>query len=77
MLDVMDIHIASCVDELKALTSGLGRLFARPEPREIFHDLVEGLLSDLGKKNGWVRHEAPCDRVGVRDLHRRAVAAVG
>ena len=24
-----------------------------------------------------VRHEAPCDRVGVRGLHRRAVAAAG
>jgi hypothetical protein len=23
----------------------------------------------------WVRHEALCDRVEVRDLHRRAVAA--
>jgi hypothetical protein len=24
-----------------------------------------------------VRHEAPCDRVEVEDLHRLAVAAVG
>jgi hypothetical protein len=24
-----------------------------------------------------VRHEAPCDRVEVRGLHRRAVAAAG
>jgi hypothetical protein len=24
-----------------------------------------------------VRHEAPCDRVEVRDLHRLAVAAAG
>jgi transposase-like protein len=26
--------------------------------------------------DGIVRHEALCDRVGVRDLHRRAVVAV-
>jgi hypothetical protein len=25
----------------------------------------------------YVRHEAPCDRVEVRGLHRRAVAAAG
>jgi transcriptional regulator with XRE-family HTH domain len=28
-------------------------------------------------KLGYVRHEALCDRVGVRDLHRSAVAAAG
>jgi len=27
--------------------------------------------------DGIVRHEALCDRVGVRDLHRRAVVAAG
>jgi hypothetical protein len=32
---------------LAALTEGLGRLFARPEPREVFADLIEALLSDL------------------------------
>jgi SRSO17 transposase len=28
-------------------------LFARPEPREVFADLIEGLLRDPGRKNGW------------------------
>jgi SRSO17 transposase len=31
----------------------LERLFARPEPTEVFADLVEGLLDDLPRKNGW------------------------
>ena len=57
MLDVMGSHIADCESELRALTSSFGHLFARPEPREIFHDVVEGLLSDLGKKNGWTLAE--------------------
>lgn len=31
----------------------------------------------MAYKFGYVRHEALCDRVGVRDLHRSAVAAAG
>ncbi|KXK60405.1 hypothetical protein AWW66_19165 [Micromonospora rosaria] len=38
---------------LRELTGRVGHLFARPEPREVFHDLIEGLLSDLDKKNCW------------------------
>ncbi|MHA6757179.1 hypothetical protein [Streptacidiphilus sp. PAMC 29251] len=64
-------------EELAILLDGFGHLFARPEPREVFADVVQGLLSDAKRKNGWVRHEALCDRVEVRDLHRRAVAAAG
>jgi SRSO17 transposase len=35
------------------VTEGLGDLFARPEPREVFADPVEGLLTGLGRVNGW------------------------
>nr|WP_083977332.1 transposase [Kitasatospora azatica] len=35
------------------MLGGLDHLFARPEPREVFADLVEGLLSDLRRKNAW------------------------
>ncbi|MBW4702001.1 MULTISPECIES: IS701 family transposase [unclassified Micromonospora] len=38
---------------LRQLTDRVGHVFARPEPRVVFHDLVEGLLSDLPKKNCW------------------------
>jgi hypothetical protein len=58
----------------------MGRItgrFARVEPRRRARRLVLGLLSDLPRKNGWVRHEAPCGRVEVADLYRRAVAAAG
>ncbi|WMX48773.1 IS701 family transposase [Streptomyces roseicoloratus] len=44
----------------------MGHLFARPEPREVFADLVEGLLSDLGRKNGWTM----ADRAGHATPHR-------
>ncbi|MGW1616955.1 hypothetical protein ACWCQZ_47810 [Streptomyces sp. NPDC002285] len=70
-------QVAGWDAELSELTGSLGRLFNRPEPRVVFTQYVEGLLAELPKKNGWVRHEAPCDRVEVRDLHRRAVAAAG
>jgi hypothetical protein len=46
----------------------MGRIagrFARYEPRLRAGRLVLGLLSDLPRKNCWVRHEAPCDRVEV------------
>ncbi|WP_425413152.1 IS701 family transposase [Micromonospora matsumotoense] len=38
---------------LRQLTDRVGHVFARPEPRVVFHDMVEGLLSDLPKKNCW------------------------
>lgn len=77
MLGVTAEQIAEWDAELSALTASLGRLFNRPEPRVVFAQFIVGLLAELPRKNGWVRHEAPCDRVEVRDLHRRAVAAAG
>ncbi|WP_405653841.1 hypothetical protein [Streptomyces sp. NBC_00019] len=46
-------HLGLWAEELVSLTEGLGDLFARPEPREVFADLVEGLLAGLGRVNGW------------------------
>ncbi|MEU5534185.1 IS701 family transposase [Streptomyces sp. NPDC020362] len=46
-------HLALRNEELVALTEGLGNLFARPEPREVFADLMDGLLAGLGRVNGW------------------------
>ncbi|WP_431197166.1 hypothetical protein [Streptomyces flavusporus] len=46
----------------------MGRIagrFGRVEPRRRVRAFVLGLLSDLPRKNCWVRHEAPCDRVEV------------
>lgn len=54
MLDgVTEEQLGDWAEELAVLLSGLGYLFARPEPREVFADLMEGLLSDLRRKNGW------------------------
>jgi SRSO17 transposase len=39
--------------DLSALTTGLGWLFARPEPKETFGLLVRAMLSDAVKKNCW------------------------
>ena len=64
----------------EAFEGAMGRIagrFARVEPRLRAGRLMLGLLSDLPRKNCWVRHEAPCDRVEVQDLYRRAVAAAG
>jgi hypothetical protein len=52
----------------EAFENLMGRVagrFARVEPRYRMRKLVLGLLSDLPRKNCWVRHEAPCDRVEV------------
>jgi hypothetical protein len=51
--------------------------FGRVEPRRRMMSYLGGLLGESERKNGWVRHEAPCDRVEVEDLYRRAVAAAG
>lgn len=53
LVDVTEEHLAVWAEELAALTEGLGDLFARPEPREVFADLVDGLLAGLGRVNGW------------------------
>ncbi|MET8011222.1 hypothetical protein ABZU86_01445 [Streptomyces sp. NPDC005271] len=52
----------------EAFEVAMGRIagrFARVEPRRRAGRLVLGLLSDLPRNNGWVPHEAPCDRVEV------------
>ncbi len=50
---VTEERLGEWAEELAVFAGGLGRLFVRPEPREVFADLLEGLLSDLGKKNAW------------------------
>ncbi|MGI5380773.1 hypothetical protein ACQEV2_42705 [Streptomyces sp. CA-251387] len=52
LMDVSAEHVGDWAEELAALMVGLGHLFAWPEPREVFADLIEGLLSVLGRKNG-------------------------
>ena len=49
----MDDLVSGWESRLRELTGRMGHLFARPEPRQVFGDLVEGLLSDLEKKNCW------------------------
>ena len=46
---------------------------------QAFLPRVRELLRTVGVLHAdeTVRHEAPCDRVEVRGLHRRAVAAAG
>lgn len=54
MLDgVTEEQLGCWAEELAILLDGLGHLFARPEPREVFADVVQGLLSDAKRKNGW------------------------
>jgi hypothetical protein len=57
LVDVVPAHVEGWAEEPASLTAGLGYLFARPVPREVFADLIEGLLSDLGRKNGWTMAE--------------------
>ncbi|MER7819768.1 transposase [Streptomyces sp. NPDC096153] len=67
LVDVALEHVEGWAEELASLTAGLGHLFARSEPREVlFADLIEGLLSDLGRKNGWTMAE----RAGHATPHR-------
>ena len=53
LVDVTEEHLTVWAEELAALTEGSGGLFARPEPREVFADLVDGLSAGLGRVNGW------------------------
>ena len=53
IFEVMDGLVDGWESRLRGLIGRMGHLFARPEPWEVFGDLVEGLLSDLEKKNGW------------------------
>lgn len=50
ILEVMDGLVDGWELRLRELIGRMGYLFARPEPWEVFGDLVEGLLSDLEKK---------------------------
>lgn len=43
--------------ELAGWVDRVAPVFARPEPREIFEQVVTGLLSPLPKKNGWTLAE--------------------
>jgi SRSO17 transposase len=59
-----DVILGDVVEQVEAwaleLAGWRGRVagvFARPEPREIFAQLVAGLLSSLPKKNGWTLAE--------------------
>ncbi|GGP98564.1 hypothetical protein GCM10010215_25300 [Streptomyces virginiae] len=81
---VVDMGWESVRADARVWSAGLSELhgrfvhrFSRVEPRESALAYMRGLVAPLERKNGWVRHEAPCDRVGVRDPHRRAVAAAG
>ncbi|MFD5415631.1 hypothetical protein [Streptomyces nojiriensis] len=49
LVDVTEERLGEWAEELAALLGGLDHLFAR----EVFADLVEGLLSDLRRKNAW------------------------
>jgi SRSO17 transposase len=59
-----DVILGDVVEQVEAWTVELAgwrdrvaSVFARPEPREIFGQLVAGLLSSLPKKNGWTLAE--------------------
>jgi SRSO17 transposase len=66
LVDVTPEQVDVWAEELAELTGGLGHLFTRPEPREVFADLMEGLLSGLTRKNGWTLAE----RAGHATPHR-------
>lgn len=89
MLRVASPHAARCratsasdavrgqLAALDDLLVTIGHRFDRVELHRRMRDYARGLLAPVTRKNLWVRHEAPCDRVGVEDLYRRAVAAAG
>jgi transposase len=77
---------------MNSLVTGLARHGAEVSPATLAGTCAQagGLLAPLAEaitarsRDSWhlhadetVRHEAPCDRVEVRGLHRRAVAAAG
>lgn len=75
--DISEVDARRWSDGLVGLHERFAHRFARNEPRLTARAYLKALLGTVERKNGWVRHEAPCDRVEVRDLHRRAVAAAG
>ncbi len=59
-----DVILGDVVEQVAAWTVDLAGwldrvapVFSRPEPREIFAQMVTGLLSPLPKKNGWTLAE--------------------
>jgi hypothetical protein len=63
LVDVTEKPLGLWAEELVSLTEGLGDLFARPESREVFADLVEGLAyvtgAEFGRTGGcWAYKEA-------------------
>ncbi|GAU71535.1 transposase [Streptomyces sp. NBRC 110611] len=61
--DLADVRV--WVGELDAVHEWFVHRFSRSEPRESALADMRGPLAPLERKNGWVRHEAPCDRVEV------------
>lgn len=78
LVDVAREHVDVWPGELAQLTSRMGYLFARPEPREVLADLTEGLLSDLGRKNGWTMadHAEHADAL-LPEVHDYIVTRLG
>ncbi|MFF8618474.1 hypothetical protein [Streptomyces sp. NPDC015350] len=67
MLDDVTLEqVENWAAELADLRGRWGRLSLRLEPRELFADLIEGLLSDLRRENGWTMAE----RAGHATPHR-------
>lgn len=60
-------QVVSWDTELTALVTRItGPLFARPEPRQAFADLVRALLADVPRKNSWQL----ADHIGHANAHR-------
>jgi SRSO17 transposase len=57
ILDDVVAQVESWTWELAGWVDRVAGVFARPEPREIFEQVVTGLLSPLPKKNGWTLAE--------------------
>jgi len=52
--DISYDHLVGWEADLRLLTERVtDSLFARPEPRATFTDLVRGLLADVPRKNSW------------------------
>src|SRR4051812_1239417 len=67
MAAALSVEVDAWKSELDTLMVRVGRWFARPQTRRTARDVVDGLLADLGRKNGWtlaehVGHRTP-DRI--------------
>jgi hypothetical protein len=54
----MDDLVAGWESRLRELTGRMGHLFARPEPREVFHDLVLSVIPIADDRGG--RRQSGC-----------------